>query len=312
MNLATCYLVKGQFREAVESWENAFKLEPTWITSGNLNHEYGTTLVANGNIQRAREVFDLAIKDKALQAAGLRSAALIDMYEGKYRFAQPKLEEALVLNRAARAPLSEARNQFFLAQVFAGRGDRAGALRALEATATLLDPKTAQPWIAARVGVLFAELGALPRANAMLQVVRTTATQSAQDRALLLWIEGEVALAGGRAADAVEKLQVADKTTHTASTQASLAKAYRAAGSTARAIEAYERSVDRMKAECLLLETMPTCLAGRDELARLYAEDKQPEKARAQLDELLTLWRDADADLPLLKDATSLRKKLGG
>src|SRR5262245_56288207 len=59
VNLATSYHMKGQFRDALTSWEHAFKVEPAWVTNGNLNHEYGVTLVANGLLPRAREVFDL-------------------------------------------------------------------------------------------------------------------------------------------------------------------------------------------------------------------------------------------------------------
>ena len=47
------------------------------------------------------------------------------------------------------------------------------------------------------------------------------------------------------------------------------------------------------------------------ELAKLYVASRQPEQARTQLDELLALWREADTDLPLLRDAVTLRKKIG-
>ena len=311
VNLATSYHLKGQFREAAASWENAFKIEPSWVTNGNLNHEYGGTLVANGHIGRAREVFDLAIKDKNLQSAGLRSMALLDMYEGKYRSALPRLQDAIVLNKAGRVSLSEARNQLFVALLYAGRGDRAGALRALDASATLYDPKNPQRWFWTRVGALSARLGALPLATGMLQKVRAGAANNDVDRALVAWLEGEIALATGEAAAALQKIELAEKTEHSPFTQEALARAYLATGDQARAIETYRLVTSRLPAESLLWEPMTSALAAKLELAKLYVASRQPEQARTQLDELLALWREADADLPLLRDAVTLRKKIG-
>jgi serine/threonine protein kinase/tetratricopeptide (TPR) repeat protein len=53
VNLATCYKSQGKYKEAVDSWQKAFAIEPTWVTSGNLNHEYGFTLVAAGDSAKA-------------------------------------------------------------------------------------------------------------------------------------------------------------------------------------------------------------------------------------------------------------------
>jgi tetratricopeptide (TPR) repeat protein len=312
VNLATCFKSQGKFKEAVDSWQKAFALEPTWVTSGNLNNEYGVTLVAAGDTAKAREVFDRAIKDKTLQAMGLRSAALLDMYEGKYRLAQSKLEEAIVVNKAARAALNEARNHVFLAITLAGRGDRAGALRELDASFKLRDPKSPQAWLWARVGGMYAGLGALPKADTVLEVVRAeTAADSAKQRATLHWLEAEIDLAKGKAADGLEKLQVADKESHSAVTLEALARAHRAAGDRVRAAEAYEALVKNLGEDCVGWEIQQACLAGKYELAALYQTDKQPDKARRQLDELLALWQGGDEDLPLLKSAKDLRKRVG-
>ena len=312
VNLATCYKSQGKFKDAIDSWQKAFALEPTWVTNGNLNHEYGVTLVAAGDVAKAREVFDLAIKNRELQAMGLRSAALLDMYEGKYRVATSKLEEAIVVNKAARATLNEARNHLFLAIALAGRGDRAGALRELDASFKLRDPKSPQAWLWARVGAMYAGLGALPKANAVLEVVQAeTAADSAKQRGVLHWLEGEVELARGKAADALEKLQVADKEGHSAMTQEALARAHRAAGDRARAAEAYEALDKSLGEDCIGWEVQQACLVGKYELAALYQADRQPEKARRQLDELLALWQGADEDLPMLESAKAFRAKLG-
>jgi hypothetical protein len=67
------------------------------MTSGNLNHEYGFTLVRAGDPAKARQVFHQALP--TIKPAALRSLALLDLYQGKYRDARSNLQEALpVLN----------------------------------------------------------------------------------------------------------------------------------------------------------------------------------------------------------------------
>ncbi len=310
VNLATSYHLKGLAREALASWEQAFEIEPAWVKNSNLNHEYGATLVANGYIARARQVFDSAIQDKSLHAAGLRSAALLDMYEGRYRSAQRRLQEAILVTKATRSALSEARNHLFLAILFTGRGDLISAVRELNAAAVLRDPRNPQVWLWGRIGALAARLGAVPMARAMLQRVRSEAADNEKDQAVVSWLEGEIALASGQRMAALEMIQVAEKMAHSPLTQEALARAYLSNGDRTRAIETYVVHTRRLTAESLLWEPMAFALAAKLELARLYEASGQPEKAQSQLDELLTLWRDADADLPLVRDAEALLARL--
>jgi serine/threonine protein kinase/tetratricopeptide (TPR) repeat protein len=311
VNLATCYEDEGRFREAVGSWERAFALEPGWIVGGNLNQEYGFALVGNGEPARAREVFERAINDKGLHAAGLRSAGLLDLYEGKYKSAQARFQDAVVATRAARAPLSEARNHLFLAITRAARGRRAGALDELGASFELRDPKNPQAWLWARVAAMYAVLGTLPEAERLLAVVRVeTALDAVDQRATLHWLEGELELAKGRPGNALEKFRVADDEHHSAVTQEALARAYRADGDRASAIAAYEKLVAGTVQDCTGWEVQVACVAAKYELASLYQADKQPEKARRHLDALLAQWQAGDADMPLLVMARRLRAQI--
>lgn len=105
VNMATCYVALGQFSEGLHNWEEAFKLEPSWITSGNLNHEYGITLIHAGNEAKAREVFERALALPDLRPRGLRSLAYLDLLHGRYREAKARLQEALLLDTARKTPL---------------------------------------------------------------------------------------------------------------------------------------------------------------------------------------------------------------
>jgi len=312
VNLAVSYQLEGRHEEAVASWERAFALEPKWIVNTNLNHEYGFALVASGNPAKAREVFDLAIKDKNLQAAGLRSTAVLDLYEGRYASAEARLREAVVVNRAARVALPEARNHLFLAITLAGRGDRAGAVGELEASFRLRDEKFPQAWLWARLSAMYASYGMLRQAESILAVVRAeTSLESVPQRATLHWLEGELELARGHSSAALERITLADKEGHNPFTQDALARAYKAGGDVPRAVAAYEKLVADTKKECLGWEVQVPCVAAKVELAALYRADGQAGKAGQQVDELLTLWRSADAGLPLLERAKALQAQLG-
>jgi eukaryotic-like serine/threonine-protein kinase len=308
VNLATCYKLLGRFTEALASWDKAFSLEPTWIVNSNLNHEYGFTLVSNGDMAKARDVFQRAIDDKNLQAAGLRSAGLLDLYEGKYRAAESRLREAIVVNKATNSRLNETRNHLFLAMTLAGRDDRAGAVRELDAAVTLRDEKSPQAWLWARIGVSYARLGLLPKAEALLSVVRAeTAADTISQVATLHWMEGELELAQAKVAAAGEKVELADKEAHTPMAQEARARVFQARGDAPRAIAVYEDLLNRSASECLGWEPQFACVAARYELAALYRADRRPDKARRQLDEFLSLWKSADEDLPLLRRAKSLK-----
>jgi len=91
----------------------------------------------------------------------------------------------------------------FLALALAGRGDR-GAVQELEATFSLRDPKWPQAWLWARVAAMYAAFGLVPKADAVLAVVRAeTAPDIVSQVATLNWLEGELELAKGRPAAAV-------------------------------------------------------------------------------------------------------------
>jgi tetratricopeptide (TPR) repeat protein/DNA-binding transcriptional regulator YiaG len=61
VGLASIHRLLGRPEEALAEYAKAFELEPDWVTSGNLNHEYGFGFVQAGNRASAREVFAMAL-----------------------------------------------------------------------------------------------------------------------------------------------------------------------------------------------------------------------------------------------------------
>jgi eukaryotic-like serine/threonine-protein kinase len=308
VNMATSLTQLGRAREALDSYAKAFALEPTWVTSGNLNHEYGFSLVRAGEIAKAREIFGKAVATTDLRAKGLRSMALLDLYEGHYRDAAPRLREAVLLNEAARNALSGSRDRIFLATVLEGQGNRAGQLAELERARAMqegLDAGIAWP---ARLGSSFARAGALPAAERLRgAVMKSARPASAQDMSDLHRLDGEIELARGRPAAALEKLRLADREFRTGQTLESLAYAAWAARSLPEAVATYETL---LATDSMGWEAQQPWVTAPYYLALAYRASGQVAKARGAADRLLGLWKDADPDLVMLRKTRELRHEL--
>jgi tetratricopeptide (TPR) repeat protein len=88
-----------------------------------------------------------------------------------------------------------------------------------------------------------------------------------------------------------------------------LAHAYQVAGRTDLAIAAYQKFVG-MPEPPLGWEPQQAWVRAHVELASLYKESSENAKASALLTEFLGLWKDADPDLSLLKEARQLEEQL--
>jgi eukaryotic-like serine/threonine-protein kinase len=311
VNLATSYRQLGDSAKALAAYAEAFALEPEWITVDNLNHEYGFALVWSGHSPKAREVFALALNESASQASGLRSLALLDMYEGKYRDAASRLRECILLTEALQRSLNTARNRLFLSILLDGQGDKHGHMRELDRAARELEALgTPQNWLSARIGANYARAGVTRKAERLLrtldrQVDRENPTESSE----LHRLAGEIALAHGDNSRALELLRVAERQFTNPLTTESLAHAYEKAGDTEHAIACYERLIG-MGQRALGWEPQQVWIAAHLHLAEGYLSRGERAKAAELLDTLARRWKDADADLPLLKRMVQLQMKL--
>jgi tetratricopeptide (TPR) repeat protein len=312
VGLATSWAALGEPSRALAHYAKAFDLEPAWVTLSHLNHDYGFALVSAGDIPRAREVFALAAEKPEMQARALRSLALVDMYEGRYRAAADKLRQAILHNVAAREPHSEARNHLFLALVAEGQGDRGTRLReldrALDALSRLPEP---QVWLAARIAAAQARAGAVAKAARIARGLDARADDDNPTvRGDLHGVEGELALARGDYGRAVDALRLAAEGVHLPLWLPSLADAYRKAGDTQRAAACYEQltSTDR----ALGWEPQQAWVAAHVELAETYLARGDRAGAGQKLDRVLRHWKDADAGLPLARRMAAVQARIRG
>jgi tetratricopeptide (TPR) repeat protein len=308
INAATSYSKLQKWQEALEYYRKAFALEPTWEAGGNLNHEYGFALVAAGDISKAREVFGKALASSGSKVGGLRSLALLDLYQGKYRDGADKLREAILLNQAAKAALSEARNRMYLAQILEGQGAKGSALAELDKAAGLLAPLDVDATWFADLGAALARAAAPAKARRLAAVV-TERVERNSPRAMsrLHRAEGEIALAERRYDKAIESFLLADREFRDSRTVESLANAYQTVGDRTQAIATYETL---LATDSLGWEAQQPWLFAHYVLADAYRGAGQLARARETADRLLTLWKAADPDLPLLTRARDLRRQL--
>ena len=310
IDIATSYSVIGNYAEALRNYEQAFKLDPSWKTNQNINHEYGMTLFRNGDEPKARETFKLAFDKLDLKPRGLRSLAWLDLYHGKYADAKPRLQEALLSDENYKWALSILREHNLLAMVADGQGDRAGQLRELDLALPYLATSGAQARAGLWLGTQYARAGSVAKAVDILEKVRPFADlQNPEHVSDLHTLEAEVELAHGKKDHAIELLSLADKARSSAMTLEGLAHAYEASGNPDQAAVWYEVFVGEADPP-LGWEPQQGWLAAHYHLARIYLVKGDKVKASTQLAFLLDAWKDADPGLPLLKDALSLKKEM--
>ena len=307
-----------RYKEAVEQYQRAFDLSPTYRTDSLINHEYGFVLVRLGDLDGAAATFTrmLAEKSTANQARGRRSMALLEMYRGRYGSAIDHLREAVVINKTNNSRVSEYRDRLYLASAYGAKGAAQPSAVELQAAHRLaLDSTLAPEWLR-RVGKMEARAGRVGEARTILTLMSKTAgdataaasvnRNAAAERAHFDVVRGEIELAEGRAAKAVEFLQSAYVIDAQPDTLDSLAAALAAAGRLEDAARRYEELIVPKNVGN---ESQEQRLNGHVRLAEIYARLGRPDRARELCDVLLTQWKGADDGLVLVRDA---RKVLAG
>jgi len=314
INIGTCYGNQSKYSEALPYYARAFEIDPSRLTTGGLNHEYGFVLVGAGQSEKARELFARMLENSEWRARGLRSLGLLDLYEGRYREAEARFQEAIPINEMHHDELPAVRNRLYLATTLSVAGDHKGALRALDQASQSASKLQRVNWLAYRIGVAYARAGAIEKADQILEVAKKGAAVDQQaDRSDADRLEGEILLVRDDTTHAVQVLEQAHRENHaplTPLTLDSLARAYEKSGQIEQAISSYEALVSMQGGNALGWETQQPWLEAHYALAKLQASRGNATKAIELLDRLLGIWKNADPEVPLVKQARSLRESL--
>lgn len=309
VEIATANQSLGKVPEALRAYSDAFKINPQWLTTGNINREYGFTLVENGEDEKAGQVFSALLADTKTRETGLRSLSLLDLYHGRFASARTRLEEALLIDESPAISLSIARVHLWLGMVAEGQGNTKEELKQLDAAAAMIKDIGPKVVFGAFVGLDYARAKATSQAEGIEKLIAPLADpKSAEQAGYLHLLQGEIALAKGQTAQAIDLLKLADHDNSTPFSVEGLAHAYQQSGATDQAIFWYEKMLIGTNLP-ISWEPQQRWVAAHYTLAEDYLARGERDKANQMLTKLLSMWKDADLDLPLRKQALELRAR---
>lgn len=310
IGMATALRNLGKYPDALQAYSKAFEIDPKWLTSGNVGREYGFTLVANGEGAKAEKVFTDFLAKPETRESGLRSLAFLDLYYGRYASAQTRLEQSLEILRGQKSPLSEGRVHLLLATVAEGRGDAKRQRQNLDAALVNLNDIQVKPVFGAFLGDAYARAGFADQAEKIAAIIKPLAgPHNSEQMGYLYLLEGDIALSAGQRDKAIELLKLSDKENKTGLSSEALAHAYQQSGDLDNVITSYQRILDD-RYSLLSWEPQHRWLEAHLVLAAAYLSRGEKQKARETLAAFLALWKDADPDLPVLKQAKAEYAKL--
>ena len=310
INLATSYNLLNRREDAVSQYLKAFEVAPDWLTSGNLNHEFGFNYVELGDLESAEKTFGRMLEGNDEQRAqGNRSLALLKMYRGRYGEAQEDLRQAIVLHQTLGYGLSEMRDRLFLAMALWAKGSTETALEELRAVRELAsDPSTAPSWLA-YAGKQHARMGLVPEAEVILRDAISRSDESVEaDRAAVALLKGEVAMAKGDSQEALNHFETAYALRENTYYLESLAFGLYQAGSLDAALDRYLTLLAQPE---IGWEVQEFWILSHYRLGQIYEELGDVPNARKYHEAFLEIWSEGDPDLIALKEARERVEGLG-
>jgi eukaryotic-like serine/threonine-protein kinase len=236
--------------------------------------------------------------------------AFLDLYRGRYESAQSRLKQSLEIVSTNHASLSIARVHLLLAIVAEGKGDAKRQRENLDAARAGLQAIQLKVVIGGILGDAFARAGMLDQARQIADMIKPLADpMNTEQMGYLHLLEGDITLATGKNKEAIALLTPSDKENPTAFASEAVAHAYQQSGDVDKAILAYEKMFSSTN-RSLGWEPQQRWLEARYTLASDYASRGEKQKARQTLETLPDLWKDADPNLPLLKQSKAELAKL--
>lgn len=311
INLATCFGSMRRDAEAIAMYERAFQIDPEGITGIFVNSEYGFLLARNGRIEEAAQTFRkmFSAEDLPRKARGHRSLGLLLEYQGKYSAAVREYKEAILLDQAAGATLSEMRDRQFLASALATMGRMRDFERELAAVRRIQKEIRAAPIFLYQTGKICARTGRFAEAERVLielesRLGDTLASSGVNrsdtnDRACLYLLRAEIALARKRPGEALEYAEQA-RSLDEETAREPLAYIKLASGDMQGAAAAYR---DFLAEAELGHELQAPWILAHLRLAELLECMGERRGAVEYYEKFVALWHDADEDIAALRQA---------
>ncbi len=312
VNLATSLHALDDLDAAIPAYQKAFSLSPGLQVDIFVNHEYGFTLVDAGKLDEARSVFEQMIKEapSSQRARGFRSRAFLEMFNGRYDAATADLRQAILLNQTHRMAVSEYRDRLNLIAALEATGQTAAAATEWAALNTLMGTLSLSPEWLMRPAHLAARRKRVAEAARFIGLMQKTLGNStadssmnrntSRDHAFVQLAQGDVELARGQTARAIELIEPAHATLLLPDSLDSIARAYAAAGRVPEAVTRYEELLERRP---FGNEAQDVWFGAHVDLGQLYERLGRTDDARRLYTSLLDRWKGGDRDIVLRKAA---------
>jgi tetratricopeptide (TPR) repeat protein len=316
INSAGCLSSQHKTTEAIGFYKRAFEVNPNWEIQGNLNHEYGITLMEADLLEEARAVFEkrTAHSNANERGNGFRSLGQLALYRGRFDEAAEHFGQAALLHEAHKASASVARDRLWWAIGETARGENAEARRLLSISQDLVPLTGGWIWMHSLLGRALVAAGGIDEAAAIDSKIKAWSVENenwnsdALQRHVLLEIDLEAAQGGeGSALERMESLQAVQTIDNPFLTEA-LASTYFKLGRWEDSVEKFTKLIDLrwMSYEGLI----PWVLA-HYKLAVAYEWTGDAAKAAEYYRKFLDRWKDADPGISEVEDARKRLEALG-
>jgi len=310
IEMATAYRTLNDVPQALQAYAQGFQLDPHWLVAGDTSREYGFLLIQNGEEQKAEQIFTGMLEKPETRESGMRSLALLDTFHGRFANAHKRFGECLTILQNQQAALSKARVHLWLAILADGQGDLRTEQRELDNSLENFGALGPKVIFGAWLGRQYVRGGALDKAVKMESLIAPLVDpQNAEQSGNSHLLQGEIALAQEHADKAIELFTLSNTENSTPFSVEALASAYQQTGKTDDAIAWYEKFLS-VPHRSIGWEPQQRWLSAHVTLAADYLAKGDRKKAKQTLGRLLDLWKDADPNLLLLKQAKAEYAKL--
>jgi tetratricopeptide (TPR) repeat protein len=315
INLATCMISAGDPEAAIEFYRAAFEIQPGWKSSGNLNHEYGMSLIQLGRFEEAGEVFELRLGQPSAgdRANAHRSLGQLALYQGQFDAAATHFRDAVALHLAAEQPASAGRDRIFSALGEAARGRTVEAGAALDQATMEVPLQSGWTWLRSLVGIGYLAAGDVEGARRISEELTAWAESAEEPGEDMLKrrevLEAGVLTSGGNPDQALEILESLKRVGNreNAFLVAALAEAYQAVG---RWSDAEQSLLALIGMRWDFYEGLVPWITAHYRLAEVYDRLGRPEDAVRYYQRFLQLWGDSDSELPEIESTRQRLKAL--
>jgi tetratricopeptide (TPR) repeat protein len=309
INIASCYRRMKNYPEAIEYYQNAFGMKPALLKVKNLNREFGFAFVEIGDYDQAFEVFEkMMTGDDEEKASGLRTKAMLYMYLGKYIMAEPIMKESTLIFKTLKHSISEFRNYIFLAMMHQSAENFDELQTDLSNAKRLIENTSMSPGWLYYYGKIVVRIEDLPEAEKILEMISERINKGNRwDEGTFNILSGEIELLRGNIQEAENYLKTGHNLLNNASSLESLANFY-------FEIEEYEMSIplykELIELKSLGWEAQSYYVEAHYQLGRIYEIQGNNELAIKYYQSFLDIWREADNNVPMLKEVQSSLSKL--